>query len=58
MQTTTLNESEWQAEREAATQRFFGLSADEFVQDYEAGKYPDDDLDGLMQVLMLFPELA
>lgn len=52
----TLTDEELQNEREAATRQFFDVSANEFVKNFEAGKYGPDD-DGLMLVLMLFPEL-
>ena len=62
MSTTTQNtpemsDQEWEAEREATTQRFFGVSVAEFVDRFKSGEYEDDNTDGLMQTLMIFPEL-
>ena len=55
--TPEMSDEEWEAEREATTQRFFGVSAKEFVDHFKQGEYEDDDTAGLMQTLMVFPEL-
>ena len=55
--TPELSDEEWKARRNATTQRFFGIEADEFLRRFEAGEFADDSVDGLMQTLMIFPEL-
>lgn len=59
MDSNTLNElddDQWEAERNLMTQRFFQIDADEFISRFEKGDFEDDG-SGLMQTLMLFPEL-
>jgi hypothetical protein len=51
-----LTDDEWQAEREAAAKRFYGMTADEFAVKFSAGDISDD-LGGLSSVLAFFPEL-
>ncbi len=57
VQTVTLTDQQWNAEREAVTQRFLGMGAEEFRQRYLAGEFDEVEPDGLMAVLAFFPEL-
>lgn len=57
MDTVELTEDQWAVERNEVARRFLGMGADEFVAAFEAGQFADDAPDGLMAVLMVFPEL-
>lgn len=52
-----LDDHEWEAQRDAITQRFFGIDAADFIRRYTAGEYDDVEPNGLMLVLSYFPEL-
>ena len=51
-----MTDEEWNDEREATTQRFLGVSAEEFMKRYKNGEYEYDA--ALCQTLMVFPELG
>lgn len=53
LQTT---DTEWATVCDETARFFLRISADEFVQQYEAGAF-EGDVPGLMAVLALFPEL-
>ena len=56
--TVELTAVEWEQERDAIARQFLGLSATEFVDQYKAGVFDDDEEPaGLMAVLGFFPEL-
>lgn len=56
--TRALTDAEWDEAREAIAQRFIGVSATEFVENFNAGLYDGDNApDLLMEVLGYFPEL-
>lgn len=57
VKTVELDDRAWVAEREAVTQRFLGMSAEEFVRRYRAGDFDAAEPDMLMTVLGYFPEL-
>jgi Mg2+ and Co2+ transporter CorA len=54
--TIELTDELWNKQRNAATQRFYGIDVDTFCSRYIAGQI-DDDSGCLMAVLMFFPEL-
>lgn len=51
-----MTNQEWEENRNKVTQRFLGISAEEFIERWNAGEYPDPDPD-LMDLLAWFPEL-
>jgi hypothetical protein len=57
VETIELSDAAWDTERDAMTQRFFGIDAKQFVERFRAGEYEAEQVDGLMAVLAFFPEL-
>lgn len=55
--TIELDDLGWEETREVFTQRFLGVSADEFVRRFRAGEYDEDEPEYLLDVLVYFPEL-
>lgn len=56
-ETIELNDAAWAEARESMAQRFLGMSADDFVQRYNAGDFDTNEPVFLMDVLAFFPEL-
>lgn len=52
-----LTDNEWASLRETITRRYLGISADEFVERFNAGDFDDASSEFLMTVLGYFPEL-
>ncbi len=57
VETIELTDADWDIERDAMTNRFFGITAKQFAERFNAGAYDDEQADGLMAVLAFFPEL-
>ena len=57
VQTIELTDAAWDTHRDAMTNRFFGINAQQFTERFNAGAYDDEQADGLMAVLAFFPEL-
>ena len=55
--TVEVTDAQWELERDAIARQFLQMSAQEFIEQYEAGAFDDLEPDGLMAVLGLFPEL-
>lgn len=47
----------WEGVRNSVTQQFLGISAKEFIQNFEAGRYDEQPPEDLMEILGYFPEL-
>lgn len=56
-ETVELDDKAWAEMREAVTQRFLHISAEEFGLRYQAGEYDQIEPDFLMDVLAYLPEL-
>jgi hypothetical protein len=57
VKTIELSDAAWDTERDAMTNRFFGIDAKQFIERFRAGEYEAEQADGLMAVLAFFPEL-
>ena len=57
VETIELTDAAWDTERDAMTNRFFGINAKQFTERFNAGVYDDEQAEGLMAVLAFFPEL-
>ena len=57
VETIELTDAAWDIERDAMTNRFFGITAKQFTERFNSGAYDDEQADGLMAVLAFFPEL-
>lgn len=56
--TQVMTDKDWERTRDFITQRNFGVSALEFVQEYNSGSYDNvDDPFPLEETLFWFPEL-
>lgn len=52
-----LTADEWEVERDNVTRRILGISAVEFIQNFNSGLYDADPPEDLMEILGYFPDL-
>jgi hypothetical protein len=57
VETIELSDAAWDSERDAITNRFFGIDAKQFMERFRTGDYEAEQTDGLVAVLAFFPEL-